>query len=110
MPRARGDNTKFGLPPNPEPWKPFPPEPPWDTPLVDLNGFWLKIVCAAHGTTAYPLRLMAAEQGWDTTLRQIVPKLRCDKCGAVPASITLVSDAAGEAGRAGARVLGHILA
>lgn len=75
MGRERGDTTRYGFPPQRDPYEPFPREIPWDTPISDISGFWLHIE-GAKSTTEYPLRLMAAQRGWNVTLREIVPRLK----------------------------------
>jgi hypothetical protein len=90
MSRARDDKTRYGLPPPPDPWAKFPTEIPWDRPLAELNSLWLDI--RAEGlTTKYPLRLMAAEQGWQVTLREAVDRLRSKQTGAAPDRVLLVA-------------------
>jgi hypothetical protein len=86
--RARDDHTRYGLPPERAPFEPFPAEIPWDTPISDLSSWWLEIR-AGDVTSRYPLRLMAAEQGWQVTLREIVPRLRSASNGR-PESILLL--------------------
>ena len=100
MKRARGDESKYGWPPDHEPIHPI--EPPWDIDLHILSGLWLETICDC-GRRLYPLRLMAADLGWYRTLRQIVPRLRCRICERHPWKFTLIDDAAaGAGGRIGA--------
>lgn len=99
----RDPDTPHGFPPERDPWEPFPAEIPWQVPISDM-GWWLEIVCVQHGTVHMPLRLLAARLGWNRTLAEIVPKLKCQQCGRRPARVLLVSDSSGEHGRAGARV------
>lgn len=89
MAKSRADDTRYGLPPQRDPFEPFPTEIPWDTPISEL-GWWLKIT-AEGVTTVYPLRLMAARHGWKLTLRQAVAKLK-SKTGADPESVILMKD------------------
>jgi hypothetical protein len=39
----------------------------------------------------YPLRLMAGRIGWEVTVAEMVPKLKCQKCGARPMEVWLSS-------------------
>lgn len=96
---AGGDNTKFGYPPDAP--AVYPIEPPWDVHLYLLAGLWLEGHCTC-GRRLYPLRLMAAERGWKSTLRQIVPRLRCRICQGRPERLTLLDNPAmGAAGQIG---------
>jgi hypothetical protein len=40
--RERGDTTTFGLPPQGSARAELPPSLPWDRPISDLSGFWLR--------------------------------------------------------------------
>lgn len=101
----RDDPPTPPLPPEREAYEPFPEQIPWDTPISELSNWWLLLTCQCMGSghSAYPLRLMAARVGWDMTLRMVVPRLRCEKCGERPAEIWFVDDAAGDTGRFGAK-------
>lgn len=100
MPR---DQTRYGYPPERPPFEAFPAEIPLDTPISEL-GWWLGLKCTTCDARGYyPLRLMAANIGWDRTLRQIVPNLKCKSCGSRPAEVWLHQDAGGDHGRFGAK-------
>lgn len=95
----RGDNTRYGYPPDVQAVRPI--EPPWEIPLHMLAGLWLEGHCTC-GRRLYPLRLMAAEQGWNMTLRRVVPRLRCRICDERPDRLRLLDDpATGASGRIG---------
>lgn len=91
----RPDPTPYPLPELPDSPH-LPAEVPWDTGIAELSGLWLCLECC-RGTTFYPLRLMAAKQGWNITLREIVPRLKCKHCGASPATVSLTDSASGRA-------------
>lgn len=87
------------FPPLPARPQPFPTEPPLETPLAEMSGWWLRIVCGCRGRRDYPLRLMAAKLGWTNTLGRVLPRLRCETCKEKPTAVTLVKDVtAGAAG------------
>lgn len=108
---SRDQKTRYGFPPERDPYEVFPDMPPWDTPLVDLSNWWLEIRCVCGRFSVYPLRLLAANVGWRKTLRQVVPLLKCDevRCRRRPETVRLVSDSGGERGRGGAKVHAHDL-
>lgn len=87
--RERGDKTRYGLPPQRDPFEPFPTEIPWDAPLSEISGWWLDIHAGDGSSVRYPLRLMAGEIGWTVTLRQAVDRLRRD--GKPPARVLLIA-------------------
>jgi hypothetical protein len=89
------DDTRYGFPPEAPAVVPWPSEPPWDTPISELNALWLRIECDCGRSSGYPLRLMAARLGWKRTLRTIVPKLICE-CGGRPSSVVLADRADGD--------------
>ena len=94
MPRD-APKTRYPFPP--DRFGHFPDSTPWDTPISELSPWWLRVQCICDaGTVLYPLRLMAAEIGWERTLRTIVPKLRCRKCGGRPESVAIVERADGD--------------
>jgi hypothetical protein len=105
----REPKTRYGFPELIDPFTPFPAEPPWDEPIYKLSGWWLEVRCGTHGMTGLPLRLLAATQGWNRTLREIVPLLSCSQCKAAPMSVDFVSDIGGEIGRYGHKVACHHL-
>jgi hypothetical protein len=89
---ARIDISSF--PPLPDPPRSFPTEPPLTTSLADLSGFWLRISCErCKSDMNYPLRLLAAERGWRTPLRAVLPLFKCSKCGKLPSTIDLIDSA-----------------
>lgn len=106
MPREHHPH-RFPFPPARDPFEAFPTSVPWDTPIAEISSRWLELRCAAcDKATMYPLRLMAAERGWELTLRTIVPRLRCQGCGAKPTTLQLVEDGGGEHGRG--RTIGRL--
>lgn len=88
--------TRYPLPPERDPFEPFPDTIPWNTPISELQ-WWLEIGCSCGETVKYPLRLMAAEQGWKLTLSAIVPRLRCSRCNSRPETVRLDEDGTGQA-------------
>jgi hypothetical protein len=96
----KSQTTRYGFPPLLE--AELPETIPWDVPIHELSGLWLTVVCGGCGTTSQlPLRLMAAEQGWDRTLRQIVPKLRCRNCSGLPSKLELLVNPADQGFKVG---------
>lgn len=99
---ARPAQTPYGYP---EPTgAPFPTQPPWDTPIAELAGWWIENACPHEWIGSYPIRLLAAKYGWNMTLREVLPRVVCSHCGQRPIWLALVSNAAGEDGRHGAKV------
>jgi hypothetical protein len=96
---VREPDTRFGLPPYTDIG--LPTIVPWDKPISELSGLWLVIECTTCGTTEYPVRRLAADQGWTRTLRGIVPRLRCDRCKAPPTVVVLVKNPADQGFKAG---------
>jgi hypothetical protein len=90
-----GKPTPYPLPPE-RTVHGFPATPVLDTAIADLVGLWLKIECDCGRQQLYPLRLLAAKIGWKTTLRTIVPKLRCQDCGQHPRQVALIDRADGD--------------
>lgn len=69
------DDTRFGFPPERDPFERFPSEIPWDMPISEM-GWWLDVQTTQPFWAArLPLRLMAARYGWKLTLRDILPRL-----------------------------------
>ena len=99
MPDAR--KTPFPFPPLEGAEVRFPDAPPLDVEIARMSNWWLRLTCAC-GDTHTPLRLLAAERGWRITLRRLVPKLRCKRCGERPASV-LLEDTPAENGYRSAR-------
>lgn len=93
--------TPFPFPPLEGAEARFPETPPLDVEIFRMSSWWLRITCGC-GDTHTPLRLLAAQRGWRITLRQLVPKLRCTRCGARPGSV-LLEDATAESGYGGGR-------
>jgi hypothetical protein len=60
--------------------------------LRDVTGWWLEIRCGCGATTAYPLRLMAGEQPRNPTLSEVLPRLRCKRCGERPTAARLIDN------------------
>jgi hypothetical protein len=82
--------------------QPFPTEIPWDRPISEMSGWWLEY--RGDGRVgAYPLRLLAAQMGWNVTLRQLVPRIIAKR---KPTELYLVDTPQGEGGRYGAKALG----
>ena len=72
--------------------------------LADLVAWWLEARCGCGcGHVAYPpLRMLAAERGWRTSLGDLLPRLRCRRCRAAPERVDLIaSPADGAVGTAG---------
>ena len=64
-----------------------------------MSGWWLEY--RSEGSVgAYPLRLLAAQRGWNVTLRQIVPRI-IEKRN--PSELYLVDTPQGDEGRHGAK-------
>jgi hypothetical protein len=71
-------------------------------PLRQLEESWLEVRCC-RGTTAIPLRLLAAQHGSGRRVSEVVGRLRCQACRGHPTLIALIEDPAGQSsGRAGA--------
>jgi hypothetical protein len=99
MTRMRGDQTKYGMPPEGGIVRPI--EPPWDAHLQLLVGLWLEGRCKC-GRRLYSLRQLAGDVGWTQTLRTVVPRLRCKTCEERPTMLKLIDDpTAGAPGRIG---------
>jgi hypothetical protein len=95
--------TPFPFPPVDGAEVRFPDKAPLDVEIFRMSNWWLKITCAC-GDRHTPLRLLAAEQGWRITLRQLVPKFRCQTCLQRPTSVLLEDNSDGGSGRFGATV------
>lgn len=97
--RDRDDKTPYGFPPLLD--QRLPAKIPWDTGIAELTGFCIEIACPDCGTVSMPLRYLAARIGHKRTLRSIVPRLRCKKCGGRPSLVRLrrMNDAGGSADR-----------
>ena len=97
---SRRPSYPFPLPNLPPEVPPFPEEVPWETPVVDLLGFWLEVYCGpCRKTVQMPFRLLAATHGWKVTLRETVERLKCSQCGSRPVTIKLVESAEAGPGR-----------
>jgi hypothetical protein len=83
--------TERKAPPVPEVKPSFPVEPPLAVALADLAAWWLGLRCGFGHLAYYPLRLLAAERGWQTPLGDALPRLRCAQCGSEPVTIDLVA-------------------
>lgn len=103
----RPPKTKYPCPPERDIWEPFPATVPWDTPIVELTNWWISMRCShcAYHHTDMPIRLLAARRGWNLTLRQIVPRIVCEKCRHRPQELQLVDTASGDAGGRRMKVL-----
>jgi hypothetical protein len=91
---TRRRETERKAPPIPDVKPPFPTEPPLTLALADLAPWWLELRCGCGHLTYYPLRLLAAERGWRTPLGETLPRLRCARCHAKPATIDLLASPA----------------
>jgi hypothetical protein len=60
--------------------------------VSELVPCWLELRCC-KGTTYVPLKMLAQGR-CDPELQDVLPRLRCRKCGGAPASMALVEDAA----------------
>jgi hypothetical protein len=90
-------NTPPNLPPRPDRPPPFPSSvtAALDAGLASLSCWWLICRCGGCGAqTDVPLRLLAAKRGWNTPLRQVVPRLSCQACKARPSTVRLVANPA----------------
>ena len=83
------DDTRYGWPPDRDPFEPFPTVIPWDVPISELSNLWLYISGGGR-TVEMPLKLMAAQRGWNLTLRQIIPRLKQDGTDLPPECVMLV--------------------
>ncbi len=97
------------FPPLPDKPPPFPAEPPLDASLADLAPWWLETHCACGRVAFLPLRKLAGDLGWRTPLGSILPRLRCTRCRADPASVDMIDDPQTEMSGAGGGK-GHRLA
>jgi hypothetical protein len=89
---ARLREIASNAPPLPAVKPSFPIEPPWSAGLAELSGLWLSVSCKCTAHTGLPFRYLAAAHGWTTSLRDIVQRLKCRKCGERPSSVELVED------------------
>ncbi len=101
--------SRFGFPEPIPAFTSFPEDVPWDVPIHKLAGWWLEVQCPTHFVAAMPLRLLAANAGWNRTLRDVVPRLKCKLCGAAPIKVDFVSYPGGDTGRQGAKTQRHAL-
>jgi hypothetical protein len=83
--------------------QPFPTEIPWDRPISELSGWWIEHRCQHNHVGAYPLKLLAAQMGWEATLKQIAPRIVSKHCGERPVVLELVDTPQGDEGRHGAK-------
>lgn len=97
----------FPFPPRETALTKFPDTIPWDTPISQMANWWIKTRCGGE-TGAYPLRLLAAERGWDLTLRDLVRRLVCEGTGERGA-LWLVDTPQGDRGRYGAKAKSLVL-
>jgi len=67
-----------------------------NTRLSDLGPAWLQL-CCCKGTTYLPVRMLAGADPPKTTLRDVLPRLRCQVCHDRPATLALIEDPAGQA-------------
>lgn len=87
MPRR--DTSRFGFPPERDPFEPFPGEVPWGTPISELQ-WWLEVtIFEPFWSARLPLPLLAARHGWQLTLRDILPRLHRD--GRPPDQVILIA-------------------
>lgn len=97
------EELPFPFPPQGGALTRFPESPPWDIPIFQMSDWWLTVRCPKCGEAHLPLRLLAARRGWRLTLRAVVPRLKCKRCDARPASVDLVDTPQGDHGRFGAK-------
>ena len=79
----------------------MPPAPsnPLSIELAELDSAWLRIGCSGRWTVI-PVSRLAESRGTHTRLVEILPKLRCRRCGQAPDEIELTDDASfGASGR-----------
>jgi hypothetical protein len=93
MPSPYDPPSRYGFPDLPDRVPVIlPAEVPWDAPIHTLSGFWLETRCSCgHGFK--PFRWLAANLGWNLTLRQIVDSGVCEKCRERYSSLHLVARA-----------------
>lgn len=53
--------------------------------VADLNGYWLELQCAQHGTKMLPFRLIAQRQGETHRMADMLPRFTCQVCHRPPA-------------------------
>ena len=53
--------------------------------IADLDGYWLELQCARHGTTMMPVRLIQKRQGGTHRLVDVLARLTCKICHRPPA-------------------------
>ena len=106
--QGKPERTPYPFPPEGPSFQTFPAEIPWDTEIHKLSNWWLGITCEC-GLSHMPLRLLSARIGWHHSLRGVVGRLRCDKCGKRPGQVELESDPAGDVGRGGVPTQRHTL-
>jgi len=83
---------------------------PFDSGLSDLAGWWLEVFCSECGkTTLIPLRLLAAQRGWNVRLGSVVDRLQCGDCRVHPSTVALVEDAAAGPGQHANRKPGRLV-
>lgn len=80
---------RYGYPPRPDKEPPFPTEPPLEQTLASLTPWWIRARCSCGTTSDLPCRWLAAHQGWRVTLGQVLPRLKCSRCGERPHSLSL---------------------
>jgi hypothetical protein len=67
----------------------FPATAPYDLPISDLSGLWLKVECSC-GSGKYLAMRRLAEIGWTVTLREVITRPRCKACHERPKALTLI--------------------
>lgn len=57
----------------------------------ELDGLWLELVCSACGAKSYPPFKMLARRLGAKRVDEITPRFRCERCGARPGHVAIVS-------------------
>jgi hypothetical protein len=55
-----------------------------------LASYWLDLRCDCGNVVRYPLRLLGQRVGGDRRLGEVLPLLRCRRCGGRPSRIVLL--------------------
>lgn len=88
MPFHGRDTSRFGFPPERDPFEPFPREVPWDAPISELQWSLEINIFEPYRCTRIGLRYLAAHQGWQLTLRELLPRLKHE--GRLPDQVILI--------------------
>jgi len=66
-------------------------KPPLDAPLSLLAGYWLEARCPCK-LTYLPLLQLSKRACPNVRLGELLPRLKCEKCGERPSELALVDD------------------